>query len=131
MSRIVIYGIGSVLSKIKSNIVWSNIAVIVCKDMAYDCGYNKVREALITAHDYVMGLHYFYPCNMFATTWSVFDEYCQWLFSFIIPAARNIDVSGYNAYSKRVIGFFAERMMTVWVIKKKLKVEELPYITVE
>lgn len=49
MSRIVIYGIGSVLSKIKSNIVWSNIAVIVCKDMAYDCGYNKVREALITA----------------------------------------------------------------------------------
>lgn len=34
MSRIVIYGIGSVLSKIKSNIVWSNIAaVIVCKDM--------------------------------------------------------------------------------------------------
>ena len=105
---------------------------------AYDCGYNKVREALITAYpeyvnvfDYVMGLHYFYPCNMFATTWSVFDEYCQWLFSFIIPAARNIDVSGYNAYSKRVIGFFAERMMTVWVIKKKLKVEELPYITVE
>ena len=38
MSRIVIYGIGSVLSKIKSNIVWSNIAaVIVCKDMADDC----------------------------------------------------------------------------------------------
>lgn len=105
---------------------------------AYDCGYNKVREALIKAHpedvnvfDYVMGLHYFYPCNMFATTWSVFDEYCQWLFSFIIPAACNIDVSGYNAYSKRVIGFFAERMMTVWVIKKKFKVEELPYITVE
>lgn len=105
---------------------------------AYDCGYNKVREALIKAHpedvnvfDYVMGLHYFYPCNMFATTWSVFDEYCQWLFSFIIPAACNIDVSGYNAYSKRVIGFFAERMMTVWVIKKKLKVKELPYITVE
>lgn len=33
---------------------------------AYDCGYNKVREALIKAHpedvnvfDYVMGLHYF------------------------------------------------------------------------
>lgn len=139
MSRIVIYGIGSVLSKIRSNIVWSNIAaVIVCKDMAYDCGYNKVREALIKVHpedvnvfDYVMGLHYFYPCNMFATTWSVFDEYCQWLFSFIIPAACNIDVSVYNAYSKRVIGFFAERMMTVWVIKKKFKVEELPYITVE
>ena len=105
---------------------------------AYECGYNKVREALIKAHpedvnvfDYVMGLHYFYPCNMFATTWGVFDEYCQWLFSFIIPAACDIDVSGYNAYSKRVIGFFAERMMTVWVIKKKFKVEELPYITVE
>lgn len=140
MSRIVIYGIGSVLSKIKSNIVWSNIAaVIVCKDMVDDCeDIIGFREALIKAHpedvnvfDYVMGLHYFYPCNMFATTWSVFDEYCQWLFSFIIPAACNIDVSVYNAYSKRVIGFFAERMMTVWVIKKKFKVEELPYITVE
>ena len=140
MSRIVIYGIGSVLSKIRSNIVWSNIAaVIVCKDMVDDCeDIIGFREALIKAHpedvnvfDYVMGLHYFYPCNMFATTWSVFDEYCQWLFSFIILAACNIDVSGYNAYSKRVIGFFAERMMTVWVIKKKFKVEELPYITVE
>ncbi len=105
---------------------------------AYDCGYMKVREALIKAHpedidvfDYVMGLHYFYPCNMFATTWSVFDEYCEWLFSFIIDAARNIDVSGYDAYSKRVIGFLAERMMTVWVIKKGLKVEEVPYITVD
>ena len=61
----------------------------------------------------------------------MFDEYCQWLFSFIIPAACKIDESVYNAYSKRGIGFFAERMMTVWVIKKKFKVEELPYITVE
>lgn len=105
---------------------------------AFNIGYNIVREALKKAHpedmevfDYVMNLHYFYPCNIFITSWYIFDKYCEWLFSFIIDAARNIDVSNYDNYSKRIIGFFAERMLTVWVIKNNLKVKELPFITIE
>ena len=38
---------------------------------------------------------------------------------------------GQSDYSKRIIGFFAERMMTVWVIKNRLKVKELPYFTID
>lgn len=105
---------------------------------AYEEGYRIVRSSLQEVHpedvdvfDYVMNLFYFFPCNMFVTKWDKFDEYCKWLFSFIIKAAEKIDVTKFDDYSKRIIGFFAERMMTVWVIKNRLKVKELPYFTID
>jgi hypothetical protein len=33
-------------------------------------------------------------------------------------------------YSQRVIGFFAERMCTVWLRKNKLRIKELSYIII-
>lgn len=71
--------------------------------------------------------HIFYPCNMFVTNWDVFSAYCEWLFSFLIPLAEQVDVSGYDAYSRRMIGFFAERMLTVWLKMNPLKIKELSY----
>lgn len=104
---------------------------------AFDKGYSIVKSIFKKIHpedmelfDYVMELHYFYPCNMFVTSWDIFDKYCEWLFAFIIEAAESIDVSDYDDYSKRIIGFFAERMMTVWVLKNNLKVKELPFIVI-
>lgn len=104
---------------------------------AFNKGYSIIKSTLKKVHpedielfDYVMNLHYFYPCNMFVTSWDIFDKYCEWLFSFIIEAAESIDVSNYDDYSKRIIGFFAERMMTVWVLKNNLKVKELPFIVI-
>ena len=49
----------------------------------------------------------------------------------MIEAAEAIDVEGYDSYSQRVIGFFAERMWTVWLRKNKLKIKELPYVVVK
>ena len=39
-----------------------------------------------------------------------------------------IDVENCDNYSRRVIGFFAERMWTVWLRKNRVKVKELPYV---
>lgn len=80
----------------------------------------------LTMHGYV-----FFPCNMFAARKEIFDEYCEWLFSFIVDAAKRIDVSNYDDYSKRVIGFFAERMLTVWLMAHNYKIKTLPMVLLD
>ena len=80
------------------------------------------------AFNYVMNNTWFFPCNMFVTSKKLFDEYCKWLFSFIIPACKEFDVSKYDKYSCRAIGFFAERMLTVWLMKHNYKVKTLPIL---
>lgn len=101
---------------------------------AFDQGYMAVRESMekhqpdyLDAFDEVMQGHKAFLCNMFVTRREILNEYCEWLFSFLIEAAEHIDVSGYDAYSRRVIGFFAERMLTVWLLKHDLKIKELPF----
>lgn len=74
----------------------------------------------------VMHGNLLYPCNMFVTSRSILDLYCQWLFSFIIEAARELDVSLHNKTQKRVIGYFAEAMITCWLMKQDIRIWELP-----
>ena len=67
---------------------------------------------------------------MFIAKKEIFDEYYKWLFDILFELEKRTDVSNYDDYSKRIIGFFAERMMTVWVLKNNLKVKELPFIVI-
>lgn len=67
--------------------------------------------------------------NMFVTTWDIFDAYCEWLFSFLIPAAEEFDVDAYEGQDRRTIGFFAERMLSVWLHHNPLKIKSLPVFT--
>jgi hypothetical protein len=96
-------------------------------------GMNVVRNLLklrqpeyIDAFEFVMHGVAMFPCNMFITRREILNSYCEWLFSFIIDAAKSIDVSECDDYSKRIIGFIAERMLTVWLLKQNLKIKELP-----
>lgn len=100
---------------------------------AFEKGYEIVRNAMavhqpgyLDAFDAVMQGHKLFICNMFVMSRDIFNEYCEWLFSFLIEAAENIDVEMYDNYSRRVIGFFAERMLTVWLMKHDFKIKELP-----
>ena len=103
---------------------------------AFDCGWKIFRWRFEKKHlkdvailDDVMHSREIYPCNMFVTRWEIFDAYCTWLFSFLIPAAEEADVSHFDAYSKRIIGFFAERMLTVWLVKHpELRIKTLPIL---
>ncbi len=90
----------------------------------------KNQPDYIDACKTVMNGHKVFLYNMFLTKKGIFDEYCEWLFSFLIEAAHKIDISKYDPYSKRVIGFFAERMLTVWLLKQHLKIKELPVFEV-
>ena len=87
--------------------------------------------------DYLQAFHYvfegnsMFPCNMVITSKELFNKYSEWLFSIIIDAAERVDVSEYDEYSKRIIGFMAERLLTVWLIKQELKIKALPVLLIE
>lgn len=100
-------------------------------------GYSIIRKKIeekqpdyLWAFDSVMQGHVVFNCNIFVTKREILNRYCEWLFSFLIGAAEEIDVEGYDSYSQRVMGFFAERMWTVWLRKNKLRIKELPYVLI-
>ena len=77
----------------------------------------------------------FFPCGMFIARRKIFDAYCSWLFSFLIDVTeevrdkirvgeKTLEDLGHD-YS-RVVGFFAERLLTVWLMKNFLRIKELP-----
>lgn len=100
----------------------------------YQIGYSLIRRKIeikcpdyLQVFDEVMAGYSMFPCNIFVTKREILNNYCEWLFSFLIETAEEIEVDGYDAYSQRVIGFFAERMWTVWLRKNRVKMKELPY----
>lgn len=67
-----------------------------------------------------------YCGNLFVTTKTLFDEYAQWLFSIFAVAEKQIDVSDYDDYHKRVYGFLSEQLIYVWVRYRNLTYYEAP-----
>ena len=99
----------------------------------FDYGYRVITDCLKEYQpDYledfydVMESKECFYCNMLVTRKELFDRYCKWLFSFLIPAAESSDVSDYNSHDARIIGFFAERMLTVWLHHNPMKIKDLP-----
>ena len=69
---------------------------------------------------------FMYTCNMCITKKEIFDEYCEWLFNILFELEKNVDISNYDDYNKRLFGFMSERLFNVWVNHKKLKVKRFP-----
>lgn len=97
-----------------------------------------IREAVIKSHpedilayDKVMAGEEVYFCNMMICNKSLFDEYCEWLFSILSYVEKHINMSEYDDYQKRLYGFISERLLTVWIEKKQLRVCELGMINTE
>ena len=67
--------------------------------------------------------------NMFVARRPVFDAYCEWLFSFMIDSTREIlnrtPLAELKPSERRLPGHFAERMMTVWLMKNRLRIKEM------
>lgn len=113
-----------------------NIQLSVGNEL-YEKGLDVIRKVMwehqpqyMEAFEYVINLKAFYACHMFVAKRSVFEAYCEWLFSFLIDAAELLDVTQNTPHEKRTIGFFAELMPTVWCLKKRLRVFELPVMKI-
>ena len=71
--------------------------------------------------------------EIFITRKKIFDAYCEWLFSFLLDATEEILATTEISASSdpriyRAISFAAEHLMTVWLIKNRLKIKTLPII---
>lgn len=92
---------------------------------------NKTCREYMIAFDRCFNGYTFFPCNLFVTRKEIMNQYCEWLFDIILPIIDQINVEEYDEYSQRVLGFFAERMLTVWLLKQDYKLKELGYRMVE
>ena len=103
---------------------------------AYNAGVNalyKVFEKKSEKEKQI--LHQFmeenvmYPYGMFIMRRELVDEYCKWLFPILFEMIGHVTIKEeWDAYSKRIIGFIAERLFTVWLLLTEYRIEELPVI---
>jgi len=71
--------------------------------------------------------------EIFMTRREIFNAYCEWLFSFIIDATEEVLATTDIAASDdprtyRAVSFVAEHLMTIWLMKNRLKIKTLPII---
>lgn len=69
-----------------------------------------------------------YANNMFVFKNTLFQEFMRWWFDILFEFERRVDLSAKVGYQKRIIGFIAERLLTVWIVHKQLNHIELPLI---
>ncbi len=70
---------------------------------------------------------YCYTGNLFVAPRTLFDAYCEWLFSIFSTLEDRIDVTGYDDYHKRVFGFLSEQLLIVWIRHNHLSFYEAPF----
>ncbi|MHC3401823.1 DUF4422 domain-containing protein [Aeromonas veronii] len=58
-----------------------------------------------------------FPTNIFIFNREVFCDYNEWLFGIISEFEVRADFKGYNIQESRVIGYLAERLFTIYVLK--------------
>lgn len=75
---------------------------------------------------------YFY--NMFVMRKELFHGYAEWLFSILFEVESRIDLNHHAPYQKRVFGFMAERLLTVYIHHcqrvQEIRIKELPVVFV-
>lgn len=78
----------------------------------------------LDAFDLCMSCNLFSLGNMVITKKDIFDSYCQWLFGILFEVEKRVDISGYDEFQARVMGYLSERLFRVWLLKQKYSVRE-------
>ncbi len=65
-----------------------------------------------------------YYANLVVMPHVEFNAYCEWIFRIFAEAEKDIDVTDYDNYHKRVYGFLSELLLNTWIIKKQYRVYE-------
>lgn len=86
------------------------------------------HSGYLQAFEAVMADKKLYANNMFVMKNHHFQEFMAWWFDVLFEFERRIDLKNYTNYQKRILGFVAERLLTVWFKHKALKCVELPVI---
>ena len=95
---------------------------------------SKTFPDYVGTFDDVIYSRVFYNCTLFVTRRDIFDSYCKWLFSFMVDACKefvkNVSSDSLTVMMRRLPSGLAERMMTVWLMKNRLRTKELTLMQV-
>lgn len=86
---------------------------------------SEMQPDYLETFDKTFASNKMYPFNMFVLSWKLFDEYMNWIFPVLFELEKRSDIDLNDRYQKRVCAFMAERLQTVWINHKNLKVKEL------
>lgn len=82
---------------------------------AFRNAIGKTDHSYLPAFDEVMKRRSGHMCNMFIMRHDLFNSYCSWLFDVMDELDKLIDPG-----RTRVLGYFAEHMIDIWMCKNKL-----------
>lgn len=95
----------------------------------------KNQPDYLDAYDEVINGFVCFLYGIHVTRRNILNAYCEWLFSFMLDATEELAakvkigdkdlIDAPHVYS-RMMSFFAERMLTVWLKKNHLKIKTLP-----
>ena len=66
----------------------------------------------------VFKYNYYYAYNMMIARKVVFDDYCEWLFPLLFKIEKYCDNKRRDKYQNRYIGFLAERLTSLYFMKR-------------
>lgn len=81
----------------------------------------KYYPEYLPTYDAVINGRTMYYANMMAASQELMNQYAEWLFTILFDVEKNIDMTGYDDYNRRVFGFIAERLVMVWIRHNRLK----------
>lgn len=94
----------------------------------------ELFPSYIDSFDYVINSHqkeFTFYYNMMIAPKSIYDNYCEWLFTVLFEVERRIDISDYDDYQKRVFAFLSERLFNVWLYHNNIRYKEVNVINIE
>lgn len=101
-------------------------------DLVKNIIQKKYSAEYIEAFEKVMNSNKLSQYNMLITKKEIFNKYCEWLFEILFEVEKNVDLTEYNDYQKRIYGFLAERLLNIWLnANQKIKIKYLPVINTE
>lgn len=80
------------------------------------------------AFEEVMDGNRLFANNMFALKRNDHERCVKWWFDVLFEFERRTDKAKYEGYQQRIMGFLAERILTIWVYHHQLRIKELPVI---
>lgn len=95
------------------------LVLVFCRDII-----SKVYPEYVKDFDWFTYQKCGYSYNMFISKKSLIDNYCNWLFNILFELEKEVDLSRYDDYNKRMFGFVAERLFNVWIHHQNLRVKE-------
>jgi len=82
----------------------------------------------VEAFDKVMSGKRLYANNMFVLPKPIYEEFMGWWFDLLFEFERRIQLANYDGYQKRILGFIAERLLTIWFCHQNLRIKELQVV---